>query len=69
MLSAKRESYLMNWYLTFFFLFCCIFKPIKICISIITLGKQAKHYAYEPAYHLGGKVAVVSVLLSVVNHT
>ena len=27
---------------------------IKICISIITLGKQAKHHACEPAYHLGG---------------
>ena len=35
---------------------CYIFKPIKICISVsvFTLGKQAKHHACEPAYHLGG---------------
>ena len=41
-------------YMMLFSLLCCIFKPIKICISIITLGKQAKHHACEPADHLGG---------------
>ena len=40
-------------YMTLLALFCCIFKPIKICISGFTLGKQAKHHACEPAYHLG----------------
>lgn len=41
-------------YMMLFSLLCCIFKPIKICISVITLGKQAKHHACEPADHLGG---------------
>ena len=40
-------------YMTLLALFCCIFKPIKICRSGFTLGKQAKHHACEPAYHLG----------------
>ncbi len=41
-------------YMTLLALLCYIFKPIKICISIITLGKQAKHHACKLAYHLGG---------------
>ena len=41
---------------------CYIFKPIKICISVsvFTLGKQAKHHACEPAYHLGGHLGECS---------
>ena len=38
---------------------CCIFKPIKICISANTLGKQAKHNACESTYHFGWKIAEI----------